>query len=79
MHLTYFPTDIPGDEDEESWTTTKLGFNTLTQTLLPCLPKLKNLIINAIYSDQDNHQLRYRVCFLIRILNEISLERARER
>ncbi|UJR16911.1 hypothetical protein I4U23_003809 [Adineta vaga] len=46
--------DIPG-EDDDSYTKTRLSFHTLTEEVLPRLPKLKKLFINLIHFDQDIH------------------------
>ncbi|CAF1056233.1 unnamed protein product [Rotaria sordida] len=45
--------NIPHNHDND--TTTKISFKTFNEKLLPCLPKLKNLIINAIHFDQKQY------------------------
>ncbi|CAF1307912.1 unnamed protein product [Rotaria sordida] len=49
--------DIPDEYD--ACTRTKLSFYTLTEELLPSLPKLKNLIINSIHFGQNRHHQLY--------------------
>ncbi|CAF1370637.1 unnamed protein product [Rotaria sordida] len=38
------------------YSTTRISFYSLIDKLLPCLPKLKNLIINSIYLDESDYQ-----------------------
>ncbi|CAF1335112.1 unnamed protein product [Rotaria sordida] len=43
-------------KNDRDFATTRISFYSLAEKLLPCLPKLKNLIINSVYLDLYDYQ-----------------------
>jgi hypothetical protein len=66
-------TDIPEDDEGVDEVTTKISFDTLTEELLPSLPKLKSLAINEIHFNEDNYEWNRHlfVCQLSNVRNKV--------
>ncbi|CAF4069747.1 unnamed protein product [Rotaria sordida] len=63
-------------KNDRDFATTRISFYSLAEKLLPCLPKLKNLIINSVYLDLYDYQYykrkvrrKYSHTFLIKMLH----------
>ncbi|CAF1222446.1 unnamed protein product [Rotaria sp. Silwood1] len=50
------------------FSTTRISFYSLAEKLLPCLPKLKNLIINSVYLDSYDDQYYQRKRMRVKIM-----------